>query len=46
MEGSWSVLEVLNWTEYCICDLMLPIAAKGKADIVLIETEDRTLLGL
>jgi len=36
----------LNWTEYCICDSMLPIAVKGKADTVSMETEDGTPLGL
>jgi hypothetical protein len=36
----------LDWTDYCVCDLMLLIAVKGKADTVLIETEDRTPLGL
>jgi hypothetical protein len=36
----------LDWTEYCICNSMLPIAVKGKADTVSVETEDRMPLGL
>ena len=42
LEGSGG----LDWTEYCICDSMLPIAVKGKAGTVSVETEDRTPLGL
>lgn len=36
----------LDWTEYCVCDSVLPIAVKGKADTVSMETKDRTPLGL
>jgi hypothetical protein len=34
----------LGLTEYCICDSILLIAVKGKADTVSMETEDRTPL--